>query len=65
MIVFNEFFTLLSGVSIQNPFLNNPLNPASGPEFSVPAIGCPGIKSIPLGRYFFIFIMIFLQNLHQ
>ena len=59
MIVFKEFFfTFISGVRIQNPFLNNPLSPASGPEFSVPAIGCPGIKSIPLGRYFFAIVII-------
>ena len=53
------------GVRIQYPPLNNPLNPASGPECSVPAIGWPGTKSTSFGSNFSeILLKIFLQNQH-
>ena len=34
---------------MHQPFSNKPSNPASGPEFSVPAMGCPGTKKTFFG----------------
>ena len=57
------FFTLLSGVKIHHPFLNKPLKPDSGPDFSVPAIGWPGTKLISFGIILLtLFITSFLTD---
>ena len=53
IILTESLLVFLLGVNIHHPFLNKPAKPDSGPEFSVPAIGCPGTKSTFFGIYFF------------
>ncbi len=47
-----SLFVSSVGVSTHHLSSNNSANPASGPDNSVPAIGCPGIKLTPIGITF-------------